>query len=239
MCSICKGAGWLRTDVPFGHPQFGKPTMCECRSREISRRIANKTYIWLGAAGSEELESMTFTTFRPKANGESVQQACKRAIDYALRVKCDPVGQQNFLLIGPYGNGKTHLAAAIMNEARSNGVACLWITGNRLFQALYERNFDEDILKQAIDVPLLCFDDLDKIQAKKDDDSYQRATLFTLFNDRHLAKRPTIITSNSKDWGKYLDPALISRFKGRAEAVAVMGDDYRLIQAGMSRGACA
>ena len=31
VCSKCKGAGYLRTDVPYGHPNFGKPIACECK----------------------------------------------------------------------------------------------------------------------------------------------------------------------------------------------------------------
>src|SRR5262249_6454140 len=33
-CHICKGAGYLRSDVPFGHPSFGKPIACECKEAE-------------------------------------------------------------------------------------------------------------------------------------------------------------------------------------------------------------
>src|SRR6266480_3269328 len=33
-CPICKGAGYLRADVPYGHPSFGKPIACECKEAE-------------------------------------------------------------------------------------------------------------------------------------------------------------------------------------------------------------
>ena len=36
VCPICKGAGYLRIDVPFGHPNFGKPIACECK--EVERK---------------------------------------------------------------------------------------------------------------------------------------------------------------------------------------------------------
>ena len=30
VCPKCKGAGWLRLDVPLGHPSFGRLFKCEC-----------------------------------------------------------------------------------------------------------------------------------------------------------------------------------------------------------------
>lgn len=29
-CKICNGIGWLRDDLPVGHPDFGKLIACEC-----------------------------------------------------------------------------------------------------------------------------------------------------------------------------------------------------------------
>ena len=29
-CAHCKDAGYLRANVPFGHPKFGKAIECEC-----------------------------------------------------------------------------------------------------------------------------------------------------------------------------------------------------------------
>jgi hypothetical protein len=29
-CQLCMGLGWLRQDLPQGHPQFGKLVPCEC-----------------------------------------------------------------------------------------------------------------------------------------------------------------------------------------------------------------
>ncbi|HEU5430596.1 MAG TPA: hypothetical protein VFU81_02980, partial [Thermomicrobiales bacterium] len=33
-CPICKDAGWVRQDVPLGHPNFGRLIPCECKMRE-------------------------------------------------------------------------------------------------------------------------------------------------------------------------------------------------------------
>src|SRR5437879_7889717 len=38
ICPSCKGAGYLRIDVPFGHPGFGKPLPCHCRVEQTKQQ---------------------------------------------------------------------------------------------------------------------------------------------------------------------------------------------------------
>lgn len=37
LCPSCKGAGYLRVDVPFEHPQFGKPASCHCHIERLKQ----------------------------------------------------------------------------------------------------------------------------------------------------------------------------------------------------------
>ncbi|MGZ3601834.1 MAG: hypothetical protein ACXWQ5_19535, partial [Ktedonobacterales bacterium] len=37
-CPYCGGAGYLRLDVPVGHPSFGQPVPCKCKERELEER---------------------------------------------------------------------------------------------------------------------------------------------------------------------------------------------------------
>lgn len=230
VCPVCKGAGFLRKNVPFGHPDFGKAHPCQCKTVEGVKRALAKTYTWLGAGSQDELESMTFVSFQPNANGKDVAQAYRKARSYAEALKSQVEGQISAVLLGQYGVGKTHLACAIINAARACGISCLFVSGNQLFQALYARDFDESIIQRAIDVPLLCFDDLDKMQVKGDG-SYQKTTLFNLFNQRYLAKRPCIITTNAEDdLRQWLHGAVLSRLFGNAETISMSGADFRLLR---------
>src|SRR5262245_52610484 len=34
VCPLCHGAGYVRLDVPVGHPDFGRAAPCECKERE-------------------------------------------------------------------------------------------------------------------------------------------------------------------------------------------------------------
>jgi DNA replication protein DnaC len=47
-CPVCKDAGWVRMEVPVGHPNFGRLFPCQCkiseqdaRGREHVRRLSN------------------------------------------------------------------------------------------------------------------------------------------------------------------------------------------------------
>ena len=37
-CARCRDAGFLRRDVPLGHPDFGKLVPCPCRSEDMDAR---------------------------------------------------------------------------------------------------------------------------------------------------------------------------------------------------------
>ncbi|MGB9521744.1 MAG: hypothetical protein ACPL6F_03205, partial [Anaerolineales bacterium] len=38
-CPICHGSGYVRLEVPLGHPQFGKIQICECRASQARQDI--------------------------------------------------------------------------------------------------------------------------------------------------------------------------------------------------------
>jgi DNA replication protein DnaC len=232
-CHVCHDMGFTRYDVPFGHALFGKVAMCQCRRVESARDRLSKTYTWLGLSGdlAHEMEALTFAAFQPQANGREVAMAYRQARGYAEMLKGQIERQKNGLFIGPLGVGKTHLACAVMNDVRMAGIKCLFASGNELFQALFDSDFDAGILKQAAETDLLCLDDLDKMQVVKDG-SYQRSALFSLLNQRYVAHKPVIITANiDDDWRKWMHPAVLSRLfgKDRVETIAMPGRDYRMI----------
>ena len=110
-CARCQDAGYLRANVPFGHPLFGKAVECECRlakKKEAHRQLLREqSKIDQLAAFQDE----SFETFQFWRRG--VGQAFQLAKQWAFA----PEGW--LVLEGPNGCGKTHLAVAIAKR-------CLW-----------------------------------------------------------------------------------------------------------------
>ncbi len=110
-----------------------------------------------------------------------------------------------------FGNGKTHLAAAIANEVHKKGEPVLFILVPDLLDHLratfnpasgmrYDKRFDE--VKTA---PLLVLDDLGTESAT----AWAREKLYQLFNHRYNARLPTVITTATPI--DEIDPRLATR----------------------------
>jgi DNA replication protein DnaC len=236
VCPVCKGAGYLRNNVPFGHSLFGKIVPCQCKIAEIARKLQARTFSQWEANTAQmcEMETQIFALFKPEENGPAIEKAYWQARDYASTVIKKTIGHRSCLLIGPCGTGKTHLGCAICNAARNAGIGSLFVDASSFFPKLYAKKFAEDVLQQMIEVPILLLDDLDKMQ-RIDDGSFQRSIIHTLFDQRYKAHRPSIITANKDDsWEQWLDKSDRSRlFYGQemAEFISTQGQDYRILLA--------
>ena len=71
-CPICKGAGYLRADVPFGHPNFGKPIACGCKEAEQREKRRQQLR---NMSNLDAFRNQRFETFNQRVPG--VQEAIK------------------------------------------------------------------------------------------------------------------------------------------------------------------
>jgi len=102
--------GYLRTEVPIDDPNFGKVDICPCRQSEVSDRVRKRLYRF---SNLDELKHLTFDTFNPEGrhNLPSHQrQSLKTALEASQNFSHNLDGW--LLIQGPFGCGKTHLAAA-------------------------------------------------------------------------------------------------------------------------------
>lgn len=243
VCPVCKGAGWLRQDVPVGHPRFGTKGLvkCRCKDAEKRARIVAMCFTWLLPYADESaLETKTLDDFNPFAQPDSALYS--GYLSYAQRYAARMIAGdfvENALLEGSYGTGKTHLACAILNEARQAGVECLYCAVPSLFDALYASNFDQRPIRMSSQTRLLVLDEIDKLYFKSNEDKaqeggYQKGTLRTIIDARYKAGVPTIIITNKQgDLTRWLEGSALSRFKGRCEELPMNGADYRLRKDGV------
>jgi DNA replication protein DnaC len=180
--------------LPSGQPDYSRVIPCRCTRKEQDdeRRSRLKRYSNLGSLSRFTFEDMESKgRSGNKANQERFAQACEAAKEYAA----DPEGW--LVLGGSSGSGKTHLAAAIVNERIKNGHPALYVTVPDLLDHLRssfspdsEVPYDE-FFDQVRNAPLLVLDDL----GAQSGTPFAREKLDQLLTSRFNAELPTVIVA--------------------------------------------
>jgi len=225
-CPICGGLGWVRYDVSVDHPRFGKLYRCpnfpieadEARHERL-RRLSNL----------EAFSEKTFESFATSVSGYSdqEQQSLEIAYNGALNYARSPRGW--LLLVGPFGCGKTHLAASVGHYRLAHGDSVIFLTTPDLldhlrsaFSPRAESTYDE-LFERVRTTDLLILDDL----GVENPSEWAKEKLFQLLNYRYSHNLSTVITTNAD-----LD-ALDGRIRSRLldvqviRRINVQAPDYR------------
>lgn len=226
VCPICGGVGYLRRDLPVGHPDFGKLTPCICMQNATNRTAREKLY---RMSNLEAFKEMTFHSFSVQGRlGLADEQI--RSLQYALSQAQQFAGSPHgwLVLMGSYGCGKTHLAAAVANACVEFGMNTIFLTVPDLLDWLrfsydapdttFEERFEE--LRNA---GLLVLDDLGAQNSTK----WAGEKLFQIVDYRYARKLPTVVTTNldledldDRIRSRLQDPDLVTR-------VRITAPDYR------------
>ncbi len=220
VCPRCKGAGYVREAVPYGHPHFGKAIACECK--EAERREKRRQQL-RELSNLDDYERKSFQTFDPRVPG--VQEAYQAAREFAQM----PEGW--LLLSGPSGCGKTHLAIAIARQALDSGAVVLFETVPDLldhlraaFAPTSDQIYDQ-LFSKMREAELLILDDLGAHQSSP----WATEKLFQLLNYRYNMGMPTVVTANIRAL-QNVDERIRSRLGDVALVTRVVMDraqDYR------------
>lgn len=202
-CARCGGTGFLRYDVAFGDPNFGKLMPCGCKTHELAVQRADK-FRELSHLGP--LQHKTFANFdvRRGANAfsrDALQVANRVAEEFAAA----PTGW--LVLTGPSGTGKSHLAAAIANAVLDRNEGALWVFVPDFLDHLrttFSPHSDisyDDLFTTVRDSPVLILDDL----GAQSSSPWAEEKLYQIISHRYDARRPTVITTSK----------LLDNFEGR------------------------
>lgn len=173
-CERCRGFGFVRPEVPLGHPLFGQALPCPncAEKRQAVRKAGLKAQInqlegWLREA--------TFETFHVTAENRA-------AFEAALEFTEHPTGL--LTLYGANGPGKTHLLAAIHHRVTANGMTSLFTTLPDLVSQHKEaigRGETEAFYQFVSRHRVLLLDEVDKADLRH----WTREQTFRLFNRRY------------------------------------------------------
>jgi DNA replication protein DnaC len=139
----------------------------------------------------------------------------------------------NIVFIGPTGVGKTGLASALLLKAILNGATGVMLRVQEMLDELRRSVADRktlSVLNRLSRVEVLLADEMGYLNVEPE----QANLFFKLMDNRHLAKRPTLITTNLgyDDWGTHLKnpqmvSALLSRLRQRCVTIVINGPDLR------------
>jgi DNA replication protein DnaC len=225
-CSICGGIGYLRRDLPIDHPEFGKMVPCSCRAEQIAQSAKKRLF---SMSSLDALKNLRFDNFDKrghiglgKRQADSLEHAYNQSFHFAQQ------RQGWLLMLGRYGCGKTHLAAAIANHALELGVSTLFLTVPDLLDWLRyaysspDMSFEERF-EEIRETPLLILDDFGTQNAT----AWAQEKIYQIINHRYVNQLPTVVTSN----------LTINDFEGRIRSrlgdpnlvtvVKILAPDYR------------
>ncbi len=215
ICENCGGSGYVGS------------TMCECL-RELCRQEQKKELTFLNV-GRESFDQFKLEYYPENARliMEKTLRACKKyAQTFSER-------SSNLLFSGDTGLGKTFLSACIARTVADSGYSVVYETASHLFAKLERAKFsgDEEARRETekyMACDLLIVDDLGTEMPGQ----FTTSALYGLVNDRILAGKPMIISTNlnSDDFTNRYNRQIASRLRGNFVRLPFVGEDIRVLK---------
>lgn len=196
-------------------------------SEELKQKRDIETKFSISNLGERFVKS-TFDAFN-KAPG--TEQALMHCRNYA---KSFPdYGGDALMIWGPYGNGKSHLAAAVAHVVQAKGFTVVFQTLPELLERIRstfgdrkDKETEKDIMYALQNCNLLILDD---VGAEKVTDWVQDA-LFRIVDGRYRQQRPILYTTNLKpsEIKDKVGPRIYDRIVETSIMVENSGNSFRM-----------
>lgn len=223
ICPHCGGAGYVGS------------TMCECLA-ELCRQEQKKELSVL-SGGRESFAHFRLDYYsnhfdpRYQSSPRNIMEKNLNACRTYAATFSESSG--NLLFVGGTGVGKTFLAISIARTVAERGYSVCYETASQLFNKLERARFNADEtarkeVEKYTAADLLIIDDLGTEMPGQ----FVTAALYNLLNERLLASKPMIITTNLtvEEAGRRYSPQIASRLYGSFVRYTFVGNDIRVIR---------
>ena len=222
-CDMCK-----YTDVVVRNNKYLRDDyFAPCSMYKTNRKLREVSKLMNASGLGDRFKQRRFETFQTDKNTVGAKQEAERFCE-DLQNNSKATG---LMLVGPYGCGKTHLAAAILHRCAEYGVAGMFVVVPELLARIRTsyRTGDgkaEAVIDTAKNAKLLILDDLGAEKASE----WVKEQLYMLVNYRYEHMLPTVVTTNCN--GAELEQELgrrtLSRLVEMTKPVNIHAGDYRM-----------
>ncbi len=221
VCSQCEGVGYVGTQ------------MCQCL-QELCRQEQKKELSLL-ACGQKDFSQFRLEYY-PDAVDSRFGVSPRAIMEKNLRVcikYVEQFGSENLLFIGGTGLGKTFLSACVASALTDRGYCVMYESAGHLFDKLEKNRFSpseetQQQVQQLHSCDLLIIDDL----GTELPGNFVNAALYSLLNDRLLAGKPMVISTNLNidEISRRYSPQIASRLQGSFKRLTFVGEDIRVMK---------
>ncbi len=223
VCSRCGGTGYIGSQMC----QCLQELCCQEQKRELS----------LLTGGMEHFDQFRLDYYSGQLDsryGASPRAIMEKTLSVCRTYAATFTQQsENLLFSGDTGLGKTFLSACISRAVADRGCSVAYESAGHLFSVLERARFhnEEEALQESAKYTacdLLILDDLGTEMPGQ----FVTAALYSLINDRLLAGKPTIISTNlnTEEFARRYSSQIASRLKGSYRRVAFVGEDIRVMK---------
>lgn len=216
-CPYCKDSGFL--------PESRQK--CSCFISAQTKLLFQQSGIY-NLISTQNFDTLSFDYFS-REEAKSYQNAVTIAKKFVANFSSD---YQNLLFCGNVGTGKTFLSCCIAKELMEQGISVTYCGAEQLFRMLVDLRFQEDkdayfsFMEEIYERDLLIIDDLGSETITE----RVKSDLFTCLNNRDIAKKATIISTNFslEEIEARYEQRIFSRISGQYTICFFDGPDIRI-----------
>lgn len=214
-CKDCKDTGYIVSKK------------CHC----LKQKIISVLYRQSGIQSSLREHNFSTLSFQ-YYKGDDLKRFEQTVLSCKKFVKNFNSDYHNLFFYGTVGTGKSFLSECIADELIQNGYSVLYFSSASLFDLLAAQTFyhkeDATSLEDLYDCDLLIVDDLGTELTNQ----FVSSSFFAFINERHLAKKATIISTNlslEELRDRYSD-RVFSRITSHYDLFKLTGPDIRMMK---------